>query len=350
MAIQLASDFLSSSAGGSGGGDSSGFAALPQVQLIEPTGSLRAIPIPGSTDIIRTPAGQGSSSGSLGYRRVTADGSSGGNDWLIDWNAIGTFTGSNIGTSPNSGNYFGKCQISTSTDTIYIAMYHDNTNTIFANYTSYLITASLSTGTISAVTEVDKTNITVALITTNTANQMGYIDSGTWWEVTSGGGMKLIFPVSNSAKTKKGYAFVELASDLVTVVSQDIYFDSDNDIGWQPDDIEVAYVAEDFSFVYFNDSGNYSTLLIPGHGVINFDQGSTSMYTFGQQQFLSPLYNMANVSAGQAGGMLVDEYVCIKRYLSTFTSSQLGWPSNFLRSDLDAYFKQVALQFGGVVI
>ena len=335
MAIQAASDFLAS--GGGGGGETSGYPNNPEGFVAETTASNRIIRVPGSTHQIRIPKETYSAVGdlTLGYRRIDDSGSAGGSEWIVDWTAVDAFMGGDIAKWDNAA--WGRCQIIG--DKIHIGI-HDKAGAIAPTGKSWILRLNLATGAIEAATGIDH------LITNTVFTQTQHIcaahdtSHAGYWEILSDGHLLTAQHDSTSAKVFKGIAVVEYDTDYSTVISENIYFDSDN--AFMTAILHgISYITADGSLILAAWGADDPYLLAPGIGI-------SIPGPFISSPGVDLAGKMVKSTGVSASGLqyIVDDIVYVDRTFTT-GSKNLMAPAHS-RPVLDQYLKDIFKKDTGV--
>lgn len=348
-----ASDFFSSGRSGSGniGADGMPFPPPAAQGFVDFVGSVRTIVIAGTTDSVRIPYDvEDAGVNALGYRRVSAV-SGAPSEWIIDWNAIASFTGGTLSLL-DDGVYSGNCQVTD--DKIYFG-FQDVQEGITNRHYSYLVKADLATGAIESVTPItaEPTAINWSNSISGTSRETTFNgDTATatfWWEIDDTEQLIVYYNASTSSETNKGYAKVVYSADLTTVVSEEIFFDTSATI----DQVlqYVDYVTEDGKVVVAHNS----TVIVIGipetKQVITFDNSTFLM----SSNVLAKL-GRSSASTTRTFNCLTQGAVAIARETDSSASASLS--NGFkkivrpfvLRGDLDAWLKEIVFEWSGEIV
>ena len=350
-----ASDFFS------GGGSSAGISAdgMPPIPaaasgFIDFTASVRNIVIGGTTDSIRVPYGtEDTGVNTLGYRRV--DKASGGaSEWLIDWNAIASFTGGTLNLL-DDGVYSGNCHI---TDTKLYFGFQDVLEGITNRHYSYLVKADLVTGAIESVTPITAapTTVTYSNSSSGTSRETTFNgDTATapfWWEIDDTEQLIVYYNATTSSESNKGIARVVYSSDLTTVIEEEILFDTSQAVAQSFQ--YVDYVSEDGEIIVAHNSTNILIGISSTLQVVSLDH---DLFLTGIGNVVSRLSSSFRSSSGfRQFNCLTQGAIAIARECTTVTGNAVSNSNNNIvrpfitREDLDKFLKEVVFQISGVLI
>lgn len=349
-----ASDFFSSGrSSGSIGADGMPPPPAAASGFVDFVGSVRTIVIAGTTDSIRVPyVVEDAGVAGLGYRRVSAV-SGNPSEWVIDWNAIASFTGGTLSLLDDAV-YSGNCQVTD--DKIYFG-FQDILEGITNRHYSYLVKADLVTGAIESVTPItaEPTVITWSNSSQFLSRETTFNgDTSTapfWWEIDATGQLIAYYNASTSVETNKGYSRVVYSADLTTVVSEEIFFDTSATI----DQVlqYVDYVTEDGKVVVTHNSTTIVIGIPETLQVITLDNSLFLMPNSNVMTKLAKSFRSTNI---RQFNCLTQGAVAIGRECDNSSSNALSNAINnvirpfVLREDLDAYIKEIVFEWTGEVI
>lgn len=284
-----------------------------------------------------------------GYYRFSKFRETPANEWAINWTAIAAFTGATLTTLDDAE--INDAQIKNGK--IYIR-FNDTFNALGNGSGKYhMVKADATTGTIEWVREINTDSVTII-----NASGFGIYSRFNFFEVKNNGNIRFWIAANVnivSPNAQKGFAYVEFASDLVTVVDEGelggilsnnpnggTYIDS-TDITNR----RIMYVTEDESIIMLGAVGGDAILFVVGYGFISIPpldpnaQYDNFVTLMSQAQITSTLTYTNFVS---------EDFVSIGTQLRINPTTNYALPRFHRRSDVDQFYRDIVYNMTGVIV